>query len=71
MLKGEDVACIVELYCATVTHGFVCNSEIPWDCIIVLKGNSFGPAKVETSNYTKNKALECQIPPIFKARKNL
>lgn len=39
MLKCEDVACIVELYCATVIHGFVYNSEIPWDCIIVLKGN--------------------------------
>lgn len=64
LTTSEDVACIVELSCATVIPGFVCNSEIPWDCIMVLNGNSFGPAKLDTS---KNKALACQTPPICKA----
>lgn len=68
LTTSEDVACIVELSCATVLRGFVCNSEIPWDCIMVLNGNSFGPAKLDTS---KNKALACQTPPICKATQNL
>lgn len=52
---SEDVACIVELFCATLIHGFVCNSN-PLGSLNGVEGkHSFGPAKLDTSKYTKTK----------------